>query len=116
MKKANRLTKASDFKAVLDQRHCAGKNKSMSVYYAANSVGYARIGLSVSVKMGNAVTRVRVRRQLRAQINLSDILEKPFDIVIIARPGYLRNSFEENAKILRSCLGNLSSRTTEEQK
>lgn len=88
----------------------------MSVYYAANSVGYARIGLSVSVKMGNAVTRVRVRRQLRAQINLSDILEKPFDIVIIARPGYLRNSFEENAKILRSCLENLSSRTTEEQK
>ena len=68
------------------------------------------------MKMGNAVTRVRVRRQLRAQINLSDILEKPFDIVIIARPGYLEKTFEENTVILHSCLKNLPSTTTEEQK
>lgn len=116
MKKANRLKKASDFKAVLDQRHCAGKNKSMSVYYAANSLGYARIGLSVSVKLGDAVTRVRIRRQLRAQINLASILDKPYDLVIIARLGYSESTFKENLTTLKKFLGNLPPKTKEEQK
>ena len=100
MKKACRLTRSEDFKKVLDQRHCAGKNDSVSVFYASNQLGHARVGLSVSTKIGNAVVRARVRRQLRAQINLCAILDKPFDLVIIAHPGYLSKSFQENTEIL----------------
>lgn len=101
MKKYLRLTKSEDFKKVLDQRHCAGKNAAISVFYAANDLPHARIGISVSTKVGNAVVRVRIRRQLRAQINLCEILEKPYDVVIIAHPGYLKKSFWENAEILK---------------
>ena len=100
MKKSCRLTESGDFKKVLDQRHCAGKNESVSVFYAPNSLTHARIGISVSTKLGDAVMRVRVRRQLRAQINLCDVLKKSYDIVIIARPGYLTKTFQENTEIL----------------
>ena len=101
MEKEYRLTKSQDFKTVLDQRHCAGKNSSVSVFYSENNDLHARIGISVSNKIGNAVTRVRVRRQIRAQINLTDVLSKPYDIVIIARSGYLEKTFQENTEILK---------------
>lgn len=109
MEKEFRLTKSSDFKAVLDQRHCAGKNSSVSVFYAENNASHAHIGISVSNKIGNAVTRVRTRRQIRAQINLTDVLSKPYDIVIIAHSGYLEKTFQENTEILRKCFLHLGS-------
>lgn len=108
MKKEYRITKSGDFKTVLDQRHCAEKNSSVSLFFAENTYSHARIGISVSNKIGNAVTRVRIRRQIRAQINLTDILSKPYDIVIIVRKGYLEKSFEDNLKIIKKCLNYLS--------
>ncbi len=108
MKKSCRLTESNDFKKVLDQRHCAGKNESVSVFYAPNSLTHARIGVSVSTKVGNAICRVRVRRQLRAQINLCDVLGKPYDIVIIAHSGYLKKTFQENTEILNKVFHRLA--------
>lgn len=115
MKKEYRLLKSDDFKNVLDSRHCLGKSNSFSVFYKSNNLNHARIGLSVSTKIGNAVTRVRVRRQLRAQINLCAILEKPFDIVIIAKSGYLEKTFQENAEILNKMFLHLANPTKGEQ-
>ncbi len=109
MKKELRLTESADFKKVLDKRHCAGKNSSVSVFYAENKDSHAHIGISVSNKLGNAVTRVRIRRQIRAQINLTDVLSKPYDIVIIAHAGYLEKTFQENCEILRKCFSHLGS-------
>lgn len=115
MEKEFRLTESKDFKAVLDQRHCAGKNSSVSVFYAENKDSHAHIGISVSNKLGNAVKRVRVRRQIRAQINHTDILDKPYDIVIIAHSGYLEKSFTENLEILKKCFMRLGSPTKGEK-
>ncbi|MFA6861728.1 MAG: ribonuclease P protein component [Bacilli bacterium] len=107
MKKQYRLKKSEDFKKVLDQRHCAGKNESANVYYASNNLKHARIGISVSTKIGNAIVRARVRRQVRAQINLTDVLGQPFDIVIIAQKGYLKKSFQENTASLETLFSRL---------
>ncbi len=116
MKKSYRLLKSQNFKSVLDQRHCAGKNSSVSVFYASNDeMKHARIGVSVSSKIGNAVTRVRVRRQLRAQINLLNVLDLPFDVVIIAHSGYLAKTFEENTEILRNCFSHICAPSKGEQ-
>lgn len=115
MRKSFRLLKSQDFKTVLDQRHCAGKNSSVSVFYASNNIQHARIGVSVSSKLGNAVTRVRVRRQLRAQINLLDVLDLPVDVVIIAHTGFLTKSFQENTEILRNCFSRICAPSKGEQ-
>jgi ribonuclease P protein component len=115
MKKLYRLKRSEDFKKVLDQRHCAGKNSSVSVFYAPNEIGHVRIGLSVSTKVGDAVIRARVRRQLRAQIHLLDILPKPFDIVIIAHEGYLSKTFQENTATLKEVFDHLGVPSKEEK-
>ncbi|MCI1734846.1 MAG: ribonuclease P protein component [Bacilli bacterium] len=116
MKKKYRIKKSQDFKKVLDGRRLAGKNDAMSVYFAPNEVGWARIGISVSTKVGNAVIRARVRRQVRAMIALTDILQKPYDIVIIAHAGFLTKTFQENQALLNPLLARLQPKTTEEKK
>jgi|WetSurMetagenome_2_1015567.scaffolds.fasta_scaffold117918_4 ribonuclease P protein component len=115
MKKTYRLRKSADFKKVLDQRRCAGKDDSLSLFYAPNKIGHARIGLSVSTKVGDAVVRARVRRQLRSQILLIEILKKPVDVVIIAHSGYLTKTFQENTAILKKLFGRIRFCSSEEK-
>lgn len=116
MKKQYRIKKSEDFKKVLDYRHLAGKNESVAVYFAPNENDYARIGISVSKKLGDAVIRARVRRQIRAMINLTGILSCSYDIVIIARSGFLTKTFQDNLATLDSTLLRLKTNAKGEKK
>lgn len=116
MKKKYRLKKSLDFKKVLDYRHLAGKNDSMSIYFAPNELGYARIGISVSTKIGDAVIRARVRRQIRSMINLCDVLTKSVDVVILTRPGFLQKTFQENLNLLSTTFVRLEPHVKKENK
>lgn len=92
---------------MLDQRQVAGKCDSFSVFYTPNQLNHVRIGISVSSKIGNAVVRARIRRQIRAMVNLLDVLHKPYDIVIIARNGFQKKTFTENSMLLIQFLQHL---------
>lgn len=46
----------------------------------------ARIGLSVSTKVGNAVVRNRVKRRLREAVRLERATLPDVDLVLVARP------------------------------
>lgn len=65
------------------QRHTAGP---LIVRYRRNELGHPRFGLAVGRRVGNAVTRNRVKRWLReaARHEREDL--EGFDIVFIARP------------------------------
>lgn len=61
-----------------------------------NAIGSARLGLSVSKKVGTAVKRNEVRRRLREIFRCSsDGLQGNVDLVISARPAAAEASFEE---------------------
>jgi ribonuclease P protein component len=47
------------------QRRCSAGNSHLVVYVARNDLEYARLGIIVSRKLGNAVARARVRRRIR---------------------------------------------------
>ncbi|MCL2576710.1 MAG: ribonuclease P protein component [Defluviitaleaceae bacterium] len=77
------LKKQSDFRRVF--KH--GKSAAMPlfvVYAAANDLGFSRLGLSVSKKIGNAVKRNRVRRLICESCRIMEI-PQGFDLVVIAR-------------------------------
>ena len=62
-------------------------NRQLVIYYVEKpGQEHFRIGLSVGKKIGNAVTRNRIKRYLRQAFQeLEDQIENPYDIVIIAR-------------------------------
>ncbi|MFA6829952.1 MAG: ribonuclease P protein component [Bacilli bacterium] len=116
MKTEYRIKKSQDFKKVLDYRGLAGKSEIASVYFAPNEIDHAHIGISVSTKVGNAVVRARVRRQVRAIINLTDVLNQPYDIVIIVHKGFLNKTFQENEESLSSFFNRLKQKALKEKK
>lgn len=106
MKKINRLLDNKDFTKVLNKGRKA-KVEGYLVAVKSNKEQHAHIGVSVSKKVGKAVIRVRVRRQIRAMIGSFDIYSLPYDIVIIPNPSFLQQSYEQNLEKLKEALNKL---------
>ena len=104
MKVRGTLKKNSDF------RRLYAKGKSavtpyMVVYTRPNRLGENRLGYTVSVKLGHAVVRNRVRRRLREIYRLNaPQLRQGHDIVIVARSRAVGSEYRKlNAAFLRAC-------------
>ena len=84
--KRTRLTDSPDFERAYRQG-TAYRGKLFSVHAFPNELGTPRLGLSVSRRVGNAVTRNTVRRRLR-EVFHSALPEIPgdLDLVVSARP------------------------------
>ena len=78
-----------------------------------NDLDTPRLGLSVSRKVGNAVTRNTVRRRLK-EVFASMIAEVPgsLDLVVSARPGAADASLEELSDEFGRSLRKISEKST----
>ena len=107
MKVVNRIKSNEEF-AITVKKGKTLKVASYVVHYLRNERNVCRIGLSVSKKIGNAVTRNRVKRQIRAMCDsLIDYNAHTFDIVIIAKPEFLNKDFESNKQALNKLLSEI---------
>jgi ribonuclease P protein component len=82
--KAARLTLRGEFLAVQSR----GKKVHAGVYLALalpNELGRARLGVTVSSRVGNAVVRNRVKRWVREAFRADGEALPPVDLVLIAR-------------------------------
>lgn len=103
MKAINRIKKSEDF-AFTIKHGTAKRNGSYVTHINKNDLNFARIGISVSSKLGNAVIRNRIKRQIREMCkNLID-LSISYDIVIIAKNDFLNHSFNENQTLLANLI------------
>lgn len=106
MKRENRIRKNSDFKEIISKHHTI-KSNEFTIHTNKNNIGHARIGISVSSKIGNAVTRNKIKRQIRAIMKDLMKLDQNVDIVIIVREGYKKNTFKQNFDSLKKLLKDL---------
>ena len=99
MKVRGTLKKNSDF------RRLYAKGKSAVTPYLVVYTRPNRLGYTVSVKLGHAVVRNRVRRRLREIYRLNaPRLRQGHDIVIVARSRAVGSEYRKlNAAFLRAC-------------
>ena len=95
MKPAVTLKKNHEFRR-LYQKGASAVAGSMVLYCRKNRLGHNRLGVTVSVKLGNAVKRNRARRRLREVYRLnSPRLSQGWDIIVVARGRTLTVSWRE---------------------
>ena len=99
MKKINRLLSNQDFQKLIKNAK-SFSNKSYIVFHAKNQLDHIRIGISVSTKLGGAVIRNKIKRQVRMMLNQSIDLTINKDIVIIVKSGYAKNNYVKNKEEL----------------
>ncbi len=85
MRREQRLRKSRDF-ALVRREGRSWPGRLLVLVARPNGLDLARFGFSVSKRVGNAVTRNRVKRRLREAARLSDV-SPGWDILLIARAG-----------------------------
>ncbi|MGT2865538.1 ribonuclease P protein component [Streptococcus fryi] len=86
MKKSYRVKRDKDFQAIFEKGTSVA-NRRFVVYSLEKVQPHYRVGLSVSKKLGNAVTRNAIKRKIRhCLMALGDDLVA-CDFVVIARKG-----------------------------
>jgi ribonuclease P protein component len=81
-----RLLRRGDFQRVFDARSSAADGVVI-VYGAYNDVGHARLGVTVSRRVGGAVKRNRWKRHLREAFRLAQHELPALDLVCLPRAG-----------------------------
>ena len=106
MKIINRI-KANDDFATTIKKGRTQRDQSYVIHYNTNSLSYTRVGISVSSKLGNAVVRNHIKRQIRSMCDELIDYNQSLDIVIVAKQGFLTNSYDGNkeslTKLLKFC-------------
>ena len=117
MKVINRIKDNQEFVSTVRKGNVL-RHGPFLIHYINNDVNVCRIGISVNKKLGNAVTRNRVKRQTRAMCDsLVEYTSHTFDVVIIIKPDFLNNSFDDNKNILNNLLSKIGiTKWKEEQK
>lgn len=105
MKKKFRIKKNKEFQFTF-KKGKSFANRQLVIYYVQRpEQDHFRIGLSVGKKIGNAVTRNRIKRYLREAFQeLQENILLPHDIVIIARQPTKEMGYEEMKKSLTHLL------------
>ena len=107
MKVINRIKSNEDFAFTVKKGEIL-KHSPYLIHFIKNDLNVCRIGISVSKKVGNAVTRNRVKRQTRAMCDsLVQYTSHTFDVVIIIKPEFLNGSFDDNKKVLNNLLSQI---------
>lgn len=109
MKKTEAIKLNKEFKSLYYRGGCQ-VSKRIVLYFRKNknNKDINRLGLTVSKKVGNAVTRNRIRRLIKENYRIrEDSLSKGYDLVFVARKSAAEFGFYEIGKdmdyILRKC-------------
>lgn len=93
MKKINILKNNEDFSRIIASTK-PYKYKDYIIYKEEHRLGISHFGISVGKKVGNAVTRNRIKRQIKSIIDQNPYKNNT-NCIIIVRKGITEKSFQE---------------------
>ena len=103
MKKKFRVRSNIEFQKIISKRKFV-TDKSFAVYVKPKVNDYSRVGISIGKKLGNAVARNKVKRQVRMMLQELDSTKYNYDAIIMIRVKYHEFSYEDNKKQLELLL------------
>lgn len=106
MKKINVLKNSRDFDRII-KKYKPYKYKDYIIYLERNTNNVYKFGLSVGKKIGNAVNRNKVKRQLKSIIDKKDY-QNNFNCIIIVGRGINERTFKEREENLLFALKQLN--------
>ncbi|WP_031542401.1 ribonuclease P protein component [Mesoplasma photuris] len=85
------------------------KNPSFIIYFEKSEIGFLQYGISVGKKLGNAVFRNKIKRQVRMMMNevIKTEGDKSYKIIVMARKAMTNKDFETNQNALKNVVSNL---------
>lgn len=93
MKKCNIIKNSYDFNRIIKENK-PYKYKDYIIYIERNNEDIYKFGFSIGKKIGHAVVRNKIRRQLKSIVDKKDY-QKGFNCIIIVGKGILDRNFEE---------------------
>ncbi|ABC01335.1 ribonuclease P protein component [Mycoplasma capricolum subsp. capripneumoniae] len=101
MKNKRVIKKNFEFQEIINYKKTI-KNFCFVIYYKDNEESYLKYGISVGKKIGNAVIRNKVKRQIRMILkqNISEIGTVSKDIIILVRKSVLELKYATLSKLL----------------
>jgi ribonuclease P protein component len=106
--KRGRLTRSGDFDRAFKDGTSSSNRHAILYRFPRGDNEPARLGVSVSRKVGGAVDRNKVKRALREQFwQIADETERGIDYVVVARPSLLELVEKPGADAVRECLAEL---------
>lgn len=93
MKSIYRLKKDADFKALISKKNIT-RSSIFTLYTGINTLDHTRVGISVSKKVGNAVVRNKIRRQMKSILFKQLNFEEKRDLLFIIKNDYLLHTYQ----------------------
>ena len=98
MKKKHRILKNTEFQKIKKNSKFI-KNNFTVIYFKKKKLEYSRIGISVSKKIGNAVARNKIKRQIKSIFAMNfNFYELKHDYVVFPRKSFLINKYLKTQK------------------
>lgn len=105
MNKEHIIKKNEDFQRIIKNNR-PYKYKDYIIYIEKNNASGYYFGFSVGKKIGKAVTRNKIKRQLRSIVSKKDY-QKGFNCIIIVGSNILKRTYQEKETTLLEILSNL---------
>ena len=106
MKKINIVKKNRDFSRIIKNNRPI-KSNLFVIYLEKNTNDIYKFGISASKKVGNAVTRNRVKRQIKTILD-KNTYKNNFNCIIIIKKDIIDKSFDEMSKDLNILINKLN--------
>lgn len=103
MRKELRVKKSQEFSEIMNYKRYYNSDV-MTLYVKPKKEETNRVGLSVGKKIGNAVVRNKVKRQVRMMVQETYTFEENFDTIILIRKKFTEESYDSNKKVLEMLL------------